>query len=347
MTGLERRYRSVLRLLPASYRNVWEEDMVAAFLDSMKTGDPDTDEYLADHARPSWSEMSSITALAIRLRLGGGPEAQPRQVAWGEAARLAVLVAMLIHAVWAAAGTALTLWRTGNVTWLPAVPAEWAAEGPPGIWYTAWDLIGNAWLLAYIALVLGHRRPAQAVALLALGPAVAFTATTAPPSLSAWAPRLLDVLVILAMSVFHREAPPVPPRPWLLALPVGVLVVPAPLFAVQATVEAAWVLDRSGLACTVLAVVIIGYLASAAVGSLRHPPSWSLALALLAVTTLAYRLATLPDYIQSAPTAERATVLTLGLAQAVALTAAGAPLAVFAARTLRRLPAVAVSSTHP
>jgi hypothetical protein len=40
---LEQRYRRVLRLLPGYYRDKWEEDMVAAFLDSWMTGDPDED----------------------------------------------------------------------------------------------------------------------------------------------------------------------------------------------------------------------------------------------------------------------------------------------------------------
>ena len=45
MSGnLERRYRRVLRLLPGWYRQQWEQDMVAAFLDSWLTGDPETDE---------------------------------------------------------------------------------------------------------------------------------------------------------------------------------------------------------------------------------------------------------------------------------------------------------------
>jgi hypothetical protein len=35
--NLERRYRRVLRLLPGWYRQQWEEDMVAAFLDSWLT----------------------------------------------------------------------------------------------------------------------------------------------------------------------------------------------------------------------------------------------------------------------------------------------------------------------
>ena len=47
MSGdLERRYRRVLRLLPGWYREQWEQDMVAAFLDSWLTGDPEADEYI-------------------------------------------------------------------------------------------------------------------------------------------------------------------------------------------------------------------------------------------------------------------------------------------------------------
>ena len=39
-SDLERRYRRVLRLLPGWYRQRWEQDMIAAFLDSWLTGDP-------------------------------------------------------------------------------------------------------------------------------------------------------------------------------------------------------------------------------------------------------------------------------------------------------------------
>jgi hypothetical protein len=40
---LEQRYRRALRLLPRYYRDKWEEDMVATFLDGWLTGDPDED----------------------------------------------------------------------------------------------------------------------------------------------------------------------------------------------------------------------------------------------------------------------------------------------------------------
>ena len=80
MTRLEERYRRVLRLLPVSYRVIWEDDMVATFLASTHTDDRDEADYLADFGRPSWAEVASIAALAIRLRIGSAgapPRPQP------------------------------------------------------------------------------------------------------------------------------------------------------------------------------------------------------------------------------------------------------------------------------
>lgn len=68
---LEQRYRRVLRLLPGYYRDKWEEDMVAAFLDSWMTGDPEEDEAILKFCRPTWPEIASVAALAARLYLGG------------------------------------------------------------------------------------------------------------------------------------------------------------------------------------------------------------------------------------------------------------------------------------
>ena len=72
MSGdLERKYRRALRLLPGYYRQRWEQDMVAAFMDSALTGDPDEDELIAEYGRPSWPELASVAGLAARLYLGG------------------------------------------------------------------------------------------------------------------------------------------------------------------------------------------------------------------------------------------------------------------------------------
>ena len=57
---LEQRYRRVLRLLPGYYRDTWEQDMVAAFLDSWLTGDPDEDSVTMEFDRPGWREVASV-----------------------------------------------------------------------------------------------------------------------------------------------------------------------------------------------------------------------------------------------------------------------------------------------
>ena len=81
---LEQRYRRVLRLLPGYYREQWEEDMVAAFLDSWLTGDPDEDEYIiefggpAGRRSPAWPAWPPGCTWAARaLRAGTSPGARP------------------------------------------------------------------------------------------------------------------------------------------------------------------------------------------------------------------------------------------------------------------------------
>ena len=98
--GLEQRYGRVLRLLPGYYRDKWEQDMVAAFLDSWLTGDPDEDECVLEFCRPTWPEVASVAGLAARLHLGGA--ATPRRYfAWGQAVRNAVLTVLRCTRCWA------------------------------------------------------------------------------------------------------------------------------------------------------------------------------------------------------------------------------------------------------
>jgi hypothetical protein len=48
--GLGQRYR---RVLPGYYRDRWEQDMVAAFLDSWLTGDPERDDAILEFCKPT------------------------------------------------------------------------------------------------------------------------------------------------------------------------------------------------------------------------------------------------------------------------------------------------------
>ena len=82
---LEQRYRRVLRLLPGYYRDKWEEDMVAAFLDTWLTGDPDEDSVTMEFDRPGWREVASAwpawppgcTWAARSRRAGTSPGGRP------------------------------------------------------------------------------------------------------------------------------------------------------------------------------------------------------------------------------------------------------------------------------
>jgi hypothetical protein len=156
---LEQRYRVVLRtLLPASYRKLWEEDMVATLLESMASDDAEAAEYLADYGRPSWSEVASVAALAVRLRLGAA-NAPLRSGAWGEAVRLVALMGLLVHAAAATIEAGSTLWLAGRVDWLAAPPGDWAPALPHSAWPTISTIAGLLWLPASVGCCSGTDAP--------------------------------------------------------------------------------------------------------------------------------------------------------------------------------------------
>ena len=170
MSGnLERRYRRVLRLLPGWYRDKWEQDMVAAFLDSWLTGDPETDEYITWAAGPGWAETASVAGLATRLYLAGAGTA--RRFAWGRAIRYAALALTVVQAARGLNILVRTVWGRRLFGWLPAPPANIVPGTPdsilpPVVWY----LVAYAWIVAFVLLVLRYYRTAQVIAALAIVP---------------------------------------------------------------------------------------------------------------------------------------------------------------------------------
>ena len=348
---MEQRYRLLLRtLLPASYRKVWEEDMVATFLESMDTDDAEAAEYLADYGRPSWSEVASVAALAVRLRLGAAG-APPRYVAWGEAVRLVALMGLLVHAAAATIDAGSTLWLAGRIGWLPAPPADWAHIPAPSAWDTVLTIAGWLWLPAYVGLLLGHRRAAQLLAFFALLPAavaaisvtVNLVAGTAPLLITTWANLLLSALLVLALAAFHRDAPPVRRRPWLVALAVAIAVLVGLSLLVRPTNP--WVLlDWPCLCCLALLGAAVAHLAGPALGRSGRAPSWSLALALVALAVFGLRVVSLLDYIGITPGGQRSALLALGAVEALAVLAVGVPLARLATDMLGRLASVPAST---
>lgn len=286
---LEDRYRSMLRLLPTPYRARWEEEMVATFLQRVaeEHDDPDAAEYDLEFGRPRLAEALSVAALAIRLHLGYG-HVSPRSSLWGAGVRLVALVGLLVPAVLVPVGFVMMAWLEGWLPWPPR-PQEVAGLGP--MTWSAWEvlvqLLALLWVAAYLALVLGRRHAARVLAGMALvGWAAGSMSREGPLSetVLAWAEFAMGALPLLALAAFHRDAPPVRPRPWLVALAFGIALVLVPVMGFFSFEPSA--LSPPALVSMALMVAAVLHLAAPALGRARSP-AWSLALALLAVPVLA------------------------------------------------------------
>ncbi len=301
---LEQRYRRVLRLLPGYYRDIWEEDMVAAFLDSWLTGDPDEDSVTMEFDRPSRQEIASVASLAARLYLGGAG-APRRYFAWGQAVRGAVLAVLLFHAVTGLEGLVPVFPAGNRYPVIPGPPALILPTSAGGVWAPAvWHLLGCAWTAVFAALVLGHYRTARVIAVLAAAADLAWllqtqaTGTLLTP-FGSWAYWfLLDLAPAAAMAAFHRDAPPASRWPWLLALPAGYLLVAEPLLAAQERAPSAWIPDTPGLCCILVSLLCLAHLPRAR-SSRAGTGVWSLTLVLLAAAAGMYRLVSLGNYLQA------------------------------------------------
>jgi hypothetical protein len=333
MSGnLEQRYRRVLRLLPGWYRQQWEQDLVAAFLDSWLTGDADADAYITRAAGPSWAEVTSVVGLAARLYLAGARTA--RRLAWGQAIRQAALALTLVQAARGLDILVRLVWGRHLFGWLPAPPPYIVPGTPNGaVPATVWYLVAYAWIVVFVLLVLRHYRIAQAIAALAVVPDLVvvlqgqITGRFLALPIGPWAFWILiNLAPVLAMTAFHRSARPAPRRLWLLALPAAYGLVYVPLLALQATGNFAWIPDFSGLYCVLVALACLAHAYRAwsrkAVGS----GTWSLTLTLLAADAGAYRIASISDYLHDPH------LIAVCLAELVILAAAVALVAFDAAR---------------
>jgi hypothetical protein len=306
---LERRYRTVLRLLPRSYRAEREEEMVAAYMES--SGD------VPDHENPypRWGEVASVIALSTRVRLGGAG-AGPRYVAWGAAVRLVALVGLGYHA---AAGT----FTVASLVPVAPGPSVRPLEGVSAM----------LWVAAYVLAMRGQARIAKPVALTAgLGTLTGLMAWLGPNILVApldIVPQVLNVVVpVTALLVgFHDEAPATR-RPWraIVSPPAAGLLlrvlIPLLLASGLARSPVLWLwVDLMGLATVALVV------AGAVCLVRRVPPHVPLALAILGGLTLVSRLPLLDNsYLSMGPGA----LWVSGIVQCAALVVVVAALGVTA-----------------
>jgi hypothetical protein len=336
MSGdLERRYRRVLRLLPGWYRQQWEQDMVAAFLDSWLTGDPETDECVLEFCKPGWAETASVAGLAVRLHLGG--PGTPRRYAWGQALRRAVLAVLLVHAVLAVDVLVFLVWSRRLVGWLPA-PQGSLVVAPGGVWNAAYYLVCLAWIVIFVTLALGHYRTARVLAALAMVPGLvallqAQLTGVLPAPFGPWIFWVLvDLAPVLAMTAFHSGAPPAAPGRWLAALPAGYVLVYGPLLALQATGNSAWLPDFPGLCCILVSLACLAHAPRAWFRQAAGTGLWSLTLVLLAAVAGAFRIVTLTDYLHDPH------LISVSLAELLIMLAAVALVAPDAARAQTATP---------
>jgi len=222
---------------------------------------------------------------------------------------------------------------------LPAPPASLVIVSPGGVWPTVYHLVNVAWVVIFVALALGHDRTARILAALAIVPGLAALLQAQltgimPAPFGPWAWWvLLGLVPVLAMAAFHRDAPPPARLPWLLALPVGYLLVIVPLMVAQATGNLAWVPDFSGLLCLLVALACLARVPRAWSRRAAGPGVWSLTLILLAAVAGAYRIATLAGYVHDPH------LFKVSLAELAILLAAAALVAPDAARTQTATPA--------
>ncbi len=345
MTPLEERYRRVLRLLPGSYRQVWEEDMVATFLAGFDTDDPEEADYTADYGRPSWPEIASVVALAVRLRVGtaGAP---PRYAAWGGAIRLWVLTGMMVNAAFGTIGAAMAMWLAGLIPLVPAPPVLSEPPGYPGSWHQLSlfaAFTGVLWLPAFLGLVLGERKLARWLGLAAAVAAVTSSVLTVAVT-GQRVPNdvgyqfLIDALLVAGLLAFHRGAPAVRRRPWLAGFAVSTVAIVGYALLMHRPEGPLPPLDWAGLTGAAVFAAAVVHVVLLVRGRLGRFTAWTPALALLAFTVLGLRLVTLLDYARFGAAGWHPATIPLAIAEAVAVAVAGLVLALLSARALRRLP---------
>lgn len=190
MSNLERRYRTLLKVLPGWYRRDREEEMVGIFLADR------TDDLDLEYGWPGWSETGAMLGLAVRTRLSAGNA--PGGVMWlGDVVRALGVLGLLLGVFYAAASMTNAVRLHDDAEFTSMVT-----------WVRAFDVLP---IVAFVALLSGRRTLSKVVAFVAVMPVGGILA----PGWSFW--WLLFSLPSMATFLclclgFHRDAPTPPVR---------------------------------------------------------------------------------------------------------------------------------------
>lgn len=363
---LEAGYRRWLRLLPAPYRAVHEQELVEGFVSSRLDADPELADATLQGSWPGLREAARVATLALRLRWAA-PDGPRRYAETTAGLRIATLTGLTITAAIAAVtllGNVLLLLRPLTGTGHSAVALLLGDR--PGVWsfVSSWAYL--LWIPALVLALLGGRRRAAWAAGLTLIPIVISIASIAvapggPAQLAEWAwvaVRLAVTVGLVAMAAAPQEstaqdsADPAERgiRIRLLAIVVALLAWTAAVVALTVLAPSpanvlpyAGIMDLGGV--WFLSVLVVG--AILALQSRRRGPAPGLVgLAFVAGAAAVLRAATIPLWItyasQGGPSAGPILVSSF-----VQLAAAVIIACVCGALGARRLPQLPVPSYLP
>jgi hypothetical protein len=265
MTTLEYRYRRVLRLLPAAYRETWEADMVSAFMDSVEG---------TARRGPSVGERLSVVRLAARLRLSGD-KLSPRGQSWRDSLRIFIAAVALVEALAATVSTAATIARIRSGTaWFD--PSITTTTDYVRYWY---PLVGLAWVAVFGCLVFGRTAAARVLAVLSFLASAGFDLWLRPPVDARYDVYTYIMLAVPVLIAILAAAGPPLSRWWLAAYVLPALAL-AP--AAWASVEPPF---RAWPYIEIANVEHVLLIAGLVVGLVVRSPRWLLPLAVFAICT--------------------------------------------------------------
>jgi hypothetical protein len=264
MTGLERRYRWLLRVYPASYRAARGDEMLAT---SLEEAGP-------SRAWPTWRETWALVLGGLRVRA-----LQHHRLSTAANLRLSAMLGLAASIALLGTGSAGWPWLVVNVnnpiimpsgTWLSG---NWAGAGYSDLWPLAFAVTACAPAAAWIG-----RRAVAVSLLLVAAVVVPFVAASAsliggPAELRLGLPLSLLLVTLAAVTALGTDRPP---RAWLwwYALPpawvlterlsgivpftVGRVLLDLPLFPLFVLGAIVWAIvdARPAIALAVLLVIL-------------------------------------------------------------------------------------------
>lgn len=325
MIALERRYVLLLRLLPKDYRQEWEQDMLATFLQSEHARLPDDEADLDMYGPtyPRWAEIGSVARLAVGVRLGtAGPHPSPRAAAWGAAVRLVALIGLLVPAAFALAVVPTTLMSSLMV--------------PRGQVVLTVG-VGAGWIASFVCLVVGRQTWAKILAatafLVTLVPSAIVQAVDGLQVVALVLPYWLGIAIPVVALVAWQPTVAVPSRWWLAALPAATAILIVVNVPAWFGVLVYW--DLPGALCLAATLSAVALPAMARRHVVTALSGW-LAVALLGTVAAIVRGLSLVWMLSTPASFEGFDYLTLGVAIQAAVAALVAALGVVHIRRLGR-----------